>query len=97
MWVGEFGASNTMPDNDAAGIDAATDPNARWWVWIRQYLAEGDFDWAVWAVNGTQGPGYGRTFGAAEAYGVLGADWMTPAPQAFIAALQALQPATQGP
>jgi endoglucanase len=97
VWVGEFGASNTSPDTDAADLDAASDPNAAWWIWIRKYLADNDFDWAVWALNGTEGPGYGRTFGAQETYGVLETDWSTAAPHPFIAALQALQPATLQP
>ena len=97
VWVGEFGANNTSPDTSVADLAATTDPNAEWWIWIRQYIAENDFDWSVWALNGTEGPGYGRTFGAEETYGVLGVDWVTPAPQPFIAALQALQPATLGP
>lgn len=99
VWVGEFGASNSSPNStlaDVADVTAAT-PSAAWWAWIRQYIAEKDFDWSVWALNGTQGRGYGRTFGAQETFGVLGIDWTTPAPQPFIAALQALQPATLGP
>lgn len=97
VWVGEFGANQTSPDDDAADLATLTDPNAKWWIWIRQYLADNDFDWAVWALNGTQGAGYGRTFGAAEGYGVLATDWSTPAPQPFISALQALEAPTQGP
>ena len=94
VWVGEFGANNTSPNSTSSDLDGATDANAEWWVWIRQYLADNDFDWAVWALNGTEGPGYGRTFGAQETFGVVETDWVTPAPQPFISALQALQPAT---
>jgi endoglucanase len=98
VWVGEFGADNTSPDSTSSDLDGGTDggtnPNASWWVWIRQYLADNDLDWAVWALNGTEGPGYGRTFGAQETFGVVETDWITPAPQPFISALQALQPAT---
>jgi endoglucanase len=97
LWVGEFGTNHNAVDIDAAGPDASTDPSARWWAWIRQYLADNDIDWAVWALNGTQGSGYGRTFGAVETYGVLNTAWSAPAPAPFVHALQALQPATQGP
>jgi endoglucanase len=97
LWVGEFGANHAIASIQAGALDAAPDPNTAWWAWIRQYLADSDLDWAVWALNGTQGSGYGRTFGAVETYGVLNAGWDGAAPQPFIAALQALQAPTQGP
>jgi len=98
VWVGEFGTNNTSPDDVASDLDAfAGDPSAAWWTWIRQYLADDDLDWAVWTLNGTEGDGFSRTYRATETYGVLMPDWSTPAPQPFIAALQALQPATQKP
>ncbi|HZU81469.1 MAG TPA: cellulase family glycosylhydrolase [Polyangiaceae bacterium] len=97
VWLGEFGANNTSPDSTPNDTDAAPTAGARWWIWIRQYMTEKDVDWAVWALNGTQGRGYGRTFGAAEGFGVLSVDWNSPAPQPFLTALQALQPATLGP
>ncbi len=88
LWLGEFGTNhNNVP------TDAATD----WWTWIRQYMADKDLDWSVWALNGTEGRGYGRTFGAEETFGVLDTTWSAPAPAPYIASLQALQPATQGP
>ena len=97
VWVGEFGASQSSPDTDASDLDAATSPGAKWWIWIRQYMTDLDLDWSVWALNGTQGPGYGRTQGAPEGFGVLTPDWKTPAPQPFLSALQAMQPARLGP
>ncbi len=97
LWVGEFGASHASVDIDAAASDAAVSSNDLWWSWIRRYLAENDIDWAVWALNGTQGRGYGRAFGAEESFGVLNTMWNGPAPAPYIGALQALQPATQGP
>ncbi len=97
VWVGEFGANNASPDTDAGDLATVTDPAGQWWIWIRQYMADNDFDWAVWALNGTQGRGYGRTFGGQETFGVLEPDWVTPAPGPFIAALQQLQAPTQGP
>jgi endoglucanase len=97
VWVGEFGANQNSPDTDASDLDAAASPSANWWIWIRQYMTDLDLDWSVWALNGTQGPGYGRVAGAPEGFGVLAPDWKTPAPQPFIAALQAMQPARLGP
>ena len=96
LWVGEFGTNHNAVD---VGADAgASNPAAaRWWAWIRRYLADQDIDWAVWALNGTQGSGYNRTFGGEETFGVLNAGWNAPAPAPYIQALQALQPATQGP
>jgi endoglucanase len=97
LWVGEFGASNASPDTTSADLPSLTDPNAKWWVYIRQYIADNDLDWAVWSLNGTQGRGYGRTFGAQETFAVLMPDWTTPAPAPYLQALQALQAATSGP
>jgi endoglucanase len=84
MWVGEFGTNHTTP-------------SAVWWPWIQQYLAENDFDWCYWAVNGTEGSGYGRAFGAEETFGVLDTTWTAPASSDFLAALQALAPAVLTP
>jgi endoglucanase len=97
LWIGEFGTNHTALPTDAGPLSAAPNAGAAWWGWIRQYLADNDLDWSVWALNGTQGSGYGRTFGAEETFGVLNATWDAPAPMPFISALQALQPATQGP
>jgi endoglucanase len=84
LWLGEFGTDHTTP-------------NPTWWPWIQQYMAEKDLDWAVWAVNGTQGAGYGRTFGADETFGVLNPQWTGPASDSYLSALRALMPKTLGP
>jgi endoglucanase len=97
VWVGEFGTNHNSASGEAGALDASASPGAAWWGWIRQYLADKDLDWSVWALNGTQGKGYGRTFGNEETFGVLNADWNAPAPAPYIAALQAIQAATQGP
>jgi endoglucanase len=68
-----------------------------WFQSFRQYLATADIDWAYWALNGTEATGYGRTLGAEETYGVLDVAWTAPALPALTQALQALEPATQGP
>jgi endoglucanase len=84
VWLGEFGTNHTSP-------------SPVWWPWIEQYMTEKDLDWSFWALNGTQGKGYGRTFGAVETFGVLNAQWTDAASQNFLGALQALMPATTGP
>jgi endoglucanase len=84
LWVGEFGTNHTTP-------------SATWWPWIEQYLTDDDLDWSYWAINGTQGSGYGRTFGAEETFGVLDTTWDAPASTDFLANLQALVPAVLGP
>ncbi|HEY4016991.1 MAG TPA: glycoside hydrolase family 5 protein [Polyangiaceae bacterium] len=97
LWVGEFGASNTSPDTTPPDLPNLTDPNAKWWVYIRQYIIDNDLDWSVWSLNGTQGSGYGRTFGAPETFAVLMPDWTTPAPAPYLQALQAMQAPTLAP
>lgn len=84
LWVGEFGTDHTTP-------------NATWWPWIQQYIREKDLDWSAWALNGTQGSGYARSFGAVETFGVLNAQWTASAAEGYTSALQALIPATSGP
>ena len=80
LWVGEFGTNHTTPD-------------PVWWPWIQQYLTDNDLDWCYWAVNGTEGSGYGRSFGAEETFGVLDTTWTVPASADFLSSLQALAPA----
>jgi endoglucanase len=76
VWV-VFGANHL-------GIDAT------FWGWMRQYVTEKELDWAYWAVNGTEGHGYGRNFGAEEQFGVLNVDWNDSASADHLRALQAL-------
>jgi endoglucanase len=84
LWVGEFGTNHTTPD-------------PIWWPWIQQYLTDNDLDWCYWAVNGTEGSGYGRSFGAEETFGVLDTTWSAPASTGFLSSLQALAPAALTP
>jgi endoglucanase len=59
-------------------------------------LANADVDWSYWALNGTEATGY-STLGAEEGYGVLDTTWSGSALPDLTKALQASQPATQGP
>src|SRR5215471_896072 len=64
--------------------------DATFWSWIRQYVTEKDVDWAYWAINGTEGRGYSRDFGAEEIWGVLNMDWNGVASTDHQSTLQAL-------
>jgi endoglucanase len=86
LWIGEFGIENTD-----VGLQTP------WWTCFTAYLAEKDLDWAYWPLNGTQGPGYGRTDGAAEGYGILNPTWDAAANPAHLEQLQTLQAPTTGP
>jgi endoglucanase len=92
VWVGEFGtchsSSTCVSDTVGQGL---------WFSALGQYLTGADIDWSYWALNGTEARGTGRTYGAEETYGVLDTAWIAPALPNLTAALQALQPATQGP
>ena len=83
LWLGEFGIGHASTDN-------------AWWACLREFMASTDVDWSYWALNGTQGPGYGRTDGAEEGYGVLNASWSAPANAVHLRQLQALVPARLG-
>jgi endoglucanase len=84
LWIGEFGIENNGIDNP-------------WWQCFTNYLARRDLDWAYWPLNGTQGPGYNRTDGAPEGYGVLNTSWDASANADHVAELQALIAPTTGP
>jgi endoglucanase len=77
---------------------APCDPrDAAYWAQLTRYLAASDLDVAYWQLDGTQGPGYGRTYGATETYGLLAPDWSGYGNRHVLAALQHLQHPTQGP
>lgn len=90
--VGEFGTCNT-------GATCVTDATGQgfWFSSFRTYLSEADIDWVYWALNGTQARGTGRTFGAAETYGILDVKWEAAASEPLLSSLQALQAVTQKP
>jgi endoglucanase len=93
LFLSEFGTNH----NNVGKNDPSVDDGARWWAYIRRYLTEADIDWAVWALNGTQGAGYGRTYDAEETFGVLNVTWDGPGPAPYLTDLAALQAATSGP
>jgi endoglucanase len=64
---------------------------------MTRYLAVSDLDFAYWPLNGTQGPGYSRTEGRVETYGLLAPDWSRYGNRQVLSVLQQLQRPTQGP
>jgi hypothetical protein len=70
---------------------------------IQRYLAEGDFDWAYWQLNGTQsdsldhGSGKPRQHGTLDWYGLLNTAWNGPSDATDVERIKALEPATQHP
>ena len=65
LWVGEFGACQTLDCGD----------NNQWFRWFIQYLREKDLSWRYWPLNGTQSSGVSRKYGAVETYGLLSPDY----------------------
>lgn len=104
VWIGEFGTCN----GSSACVGAAGSSGSRnclragqgeWFASLAQYLAEGDFDWAYWPLNGTQSTpeaGGNRAFGQTECYGLLDPGWSAPASSPLICVLQALQAPSGG-
>ncbi|HEY2407581.1 MAG TPA: cellulase family glycosylhydrolase [Polyangiaceae bacterium] len=84
LWIGEFGIEH----------DGTSDA---WWQCFTEYLTEKDADWAYWPLNGTEGPGYNRSDGAVEGYGVLNSTWDAAANADHLAMLKALTTATMNP
>ncbi|HEY2579815.1 MAG TPA: cellulase family glycosylhydrolase, partial [Streptosporangiaceae bacterium] len=91
LWVGEFGTCNT-----SATCVASSSPSlGLWFGYLTRFLAYHDVNWSYWAVNGTQSPGRGRTYGVREPYGVFNTAWTGPANPGLLSALQGIQPACQ--
>jgi endoglucanase len=65
LWVGEFGACQTLDCGD----------NAQWLRWFVQYLQENDLSWCWWPLNATQSSVRTRTYDSVETYGLLAPDY----------------------
>jgi endoglucanase len=98
LWVGEFGTCNT---SDTCVNSASGAGNGLWFSVLTRYLRYHNLDWSYWPVNGTESdglPGQGRSYGAAETYGVLNTSWTQAALPSLLSTLKAIQPAcTAGP
>jgi aryl-phospho-beta-D-glucosidase BglC (GH1 family) len=77
LWLGEFGTCNLQKTCVA---DTTPGSQGQWFASLVQYLSERHLGWAYWSVNGTQSSGTSRSYGQAEGYGLLSADWATPTP-----------------
>ena len=92
LWVGEFGTCN----GSATCINSGSNGDLGFWFnMITAYFKQNGIDWTYWAVNGTQSTGSGRTYGAAESYGVLNSSWNGGANGALTARLQSMIPGAQ--
>jgi hypothetical protein len=87
FWIGEFGTCNTSTTCVSSTNNA---DNGYWFGLITGYLQGHNVDWSYWAINGTQATGSGRTWGAAESYGVLNTSWNGSALAALTSSLQTL-------
>lgn len=88
VWVSEFGTFS----------DCHKDSCANWWPDFLQYLSQGDFDWAVWHADGTWSRDDVHPFHGPTNYGVLAADWKTPAADGeLLTALKTIQAPSTGP
>jgi len=88
VWVSEFGTFS----------DCHKDSCANWWPDFLQYLSQGDYDWAVWHGDGTWSRDDVHPFHGPTNYGVLAADWKTPAAEGeLLAALKTIQEPSKGP
>jgi endoglucanase len=95
VWVGEFGTPNGRRAGDPVAAAEFTDVNDRnpqgaWFSYLVDYIRELGLSWSIWALNGTQSPGPGRTAGAPEWYGVLAPDWTEVASAPMMARLRSI-------
>jgi endoglucanase len=87
LWIGEFGTCNTAGncvDSDSNG------DGGYWFNMVTAFIQEYGIDWTYWAVNGTESTGNGRTYGAAETYGILNATWNGSANSGLTARLEGM-------
>jgi len=96
VWIGEFGTPNGRRPGDPTPPSDFTDVNGRnpqgaWFSYLVDYIAELGLSWSIWALNGTQSPGEGRTAGDPEWYGVLDPTWREVASPPMMARVRAIQ------
>jgi aryl-phospho-beta-D-glucosidase BglC (GH1 family) len=77
VWVGEFGTCNTLP---GCVSDASAGSQGQWFSSFVRYIRERHLGWAYWCLNGTQSSAPTRTYGQSDWYGLLGPNWVAPAP-----------------
>lgn len=87
LWIGEFGTCDTA---STCVSSSNTADLGDWFGYITTYMQTNNVNWSYWAINGTQSTGSGRTYGAAESYGVLNTSWNGSALSALTSRLQAV-------
>ncbi len=94
LWIGEFGTCNAA---STCVSSTSSSDNGQWFGFITTYLRTHSVDWSYWSINGTQSTGSGRTYGAAESYGLLNTSWNGSALTALTSSLQQLMSSGGGP
>lgn len=87
VWIGEFGTCDTL---DTCVTSDNPSDLGYWFTFFSAFVQQYNLDWSYWAINGTQSTGNGRTYGAAEGYGVLNPNWSGPALPSLSAQLGAM-------
>jgi endoglucanase len=105
LWIGEFGTCNTTPrcvradpnsaPPEACANTASAGPVGTWFANFTDYVAQHNYSWAYWPLNGMQstgGPTSNRDRSQTECYGLLDTNWSAPPPTAadLICALQSM-------
>jgi endoglucanase len=105
LWIGEFGTCNTTPRCVRADPNSAPPENCAntryagpvgtWFANFTDYVAQRNYSWAYWPLNGTQSTGglsSSRDRSQTECYGLLDKSWSAPPPTAadLICALQSM-------
>jgi endoglucanase len=96
VWMGEFGTPNGRRIGDPTPPEEFTDvndhtPQGAWFTYLVDYIRGLGLSWSIWALNGTQSPGSGRSPADAEWYGVLDPTWRKPASPSMMAHLRTIQ------
>jgi endoglucanase len=96
VWVGEFGTPNGRRAGEATPPARFADPDpaapqGTWFAQLVDYIRELGLSWSIWALNGTQSPGPGRSPGEPEWYGVLDPAWSGAASPPMMARLRTIQ------
>jgi endoglucanase len=101
VWVGEFGTPNGLRIGDPTPPEEFTDVNGHiaqgaWFTYLVDYIRGLGLSWSIWALNGTQSPGPGRSPSDPEWYGVLDPTWRKPASPSTMARLRTIQATDPG-
>ncbi|MGH2441926.1 MAG: glycoside hydrolase family 5 protein [Chloroflexota bacterium] len=90
VWVGEFGTCNYQ---QSCVTDTTPGSQGQWFSSLMRYIAQHNFGWAYWSINGTESTAPARVYGSLDWYGLFDTAWQQPRPW-IAAALTGLQSAT---